>query len=508
MDDGEAVVSDQPQQLEGCDHLERGAASVIPSLGRWCGPLAALLVFAALTWLQPDLAFVARATAGSGTLMAIWWMTEALPLPVTALLPLILFPATGVLTMSEAAAPYAEKNVYLFFGGFLIALAVERWNLHRRLALLIVLGVGTRPDRLIGGIMLATALTSMWISNTATAAMMLPIGMSLITLLSDHLTHRLDAAVADRERRAFATNMMLGIAYAASIGGLGTPVGTPTNIALFGFLSDHKIALSFSAWVIVSGPLVLVFVFSTWLLLTKWINRLSVSDLPGGRQLIREELRKLGPPSRAEWVCLVVFAATAAAWVLREPLWGDRIDDTLIAMVGAISLFFIPVDRARKVHALDWSVAEKIPWGILLLFGGGFSLTSAMTKSGLTHWLGQQLVGLESLPPWLVIVLSTTLVIYTTELTSNTPTILAFLPILYSVAEGLEIEPLMLLVPATWAASCAFMLPVGTPPNAIVFATGKVTIREMIRAGWWLNLIGIALITVSIYLTQSLLVAR
>lgn len=490
-----SFVEPLPEEPSGSD-----TARLIQAVGRWSGPVAALLAFWLLTWLAPDLKRAGRLTAASGTLMAIWWMTEALPLPVTALLPLILFPLTGVLTMTEAAAPYADKNIYLFFGGFLIALAVERWNLHRRLALLTVLAVGTRPDRLIGGMMLATALTSMWISNTATAAMMLPIGMSLTTLLSDHLVHRLDPVAAAREQRAFATNVLLGIAYAASIGGLGTPVGTPTNIALFGFLTEQKIALSFSTWTLISIPLVLVYIAATWWLLTRWINPLQVTDLPGGRQLIRQELQQLGPPTRAEWICLFVFAATALAWVLREPLWGNRVDDTVIAMVGALSLFFIPVDRARKTYALDWSVAEKMPWGILLLFGGGFSLTSAMTKSGLTEWLGQQLVVLQSLPAWLVVLLSVALVIYTTELTSNTPTILAFLPILYSLAAGLQMDPLLLLVPATWAASCAFMLPVGTPPNAIVFATGKVSIRDMIRAGWWLNLIGIALITVTIFL--------
>jgi sodium-dependent dicarboxylate transporter 2/3/5 len=475
-------------------------ARLIQAIGRWAGPVAAGLVFLLLTGLAPDLKFAGRATAAGGTLMAIWWMTEALPLPVTALLPLVFFPLTGVLTMTEAATPYADKNIYLFFGGFLIALAVERWNLHRRLALLTVLAVGTRPDRLIGGLMLATALTSMWISNTATAAMMLPIGMSLTALLSDHLVHRLDPVDAAREQRAFATNVLLGIAYAASIGGLGTPVGTPTNIALFGFLTDQNITLSFSTWMLISVPLVLVYIAVTWWLLTRWINPLQVTDLPGGRELIRHELRQLGPPKRAEWICLGVFVATALAWVLREPLWGTRIDDTLIAMVGALSLFFIPVDRSRKIYALDWSIAEKMPWGILLLFGGGFSLTNAMTKSGLTDWLGHQLVVLQSLPAWLVVLLSVALVIYTTELTSNTPTILAFLPILYSLSAGLRMDPLLLLVPATWASSCAFMLPVGTPPNAIVFATGKVAIHDMIRAGWWLNLIGIVLITITILL--------
>lgn len=484
----------------------------IQQIGRMAGPLAALLVYLTLSGLATDLPYEARVTASVGALMACWWMTEALPLAVTALLPLSLFPLTGVLKLDAVAAPYADKNVFLFLGGFLIALAVERWNLHRRIALLTVLAVGTRPDRLVGGVMLATAGLSMWISNTATTAMMLPIGISLAALLRDHLSSQVARSTGSGEdstrvTQAFATCLMLGIAYSASIGGLGTLIGTPTNVALVGFAAKKGLPIGFGSWMAMAIPLVIVFEFLAWLLLTKWLFPIANTDLPGGRKLIQEELRQLGPLSRGEAIVLLVFSATAAAWVFREPLvhWEalttrvplvGRLDDPIIAMLGATALFLIPVDGPRGVYALDWNTASKVPWGVLLLFGGGFALTAAMTDSGLTNWLGQRIAELGGLPTPLVVLATITIVIFTTELTSNTPTILAFLPILYSVAEGLNVPPLRLMVPATLAASCAFMLPVGTPPNAIVFASGKVTIGQMVRAGWYLNLIGILLIYV------------
>lgn len=492
----------------------------VQQLGRLAGPLAALAVYMALSTWATDLSREARVAASIGSLMACWWMTEAVPLAVTALLPLVLFPLGNVLTLQETATQYAEKNIFLFLGGFLIALAVERWNLHRRISLLTVLAVGTRPDRLVGGVMLATAATSMWISNTATAAMMLPIGLSLTTLLGERLkqlaastagTNGPDDAAggsnADLARapQAFATCLMLGIAYSASIGGLGTLIGTPTNVALVGFVERQGIKIGFGEWMLWAIPLVIVFEFVTWLLLTKWLYPIRVAELPGGRELILAELRKLGPLSRAESIVLTVFTCTALAWVFRDTLagwaplvervpWLARLDDPVIAMVGAIVLFLIPVDATRRVYALDGGVFAKVPWSIILLFGGGFAFNSGMMNSGLTKWLGGHLVALQSLPPALVVLASITLVIYVTELTSNTPTLLAFLPILQSVSEAFQIPPLALMVPVTMAASCAFMMPVGTPPNAIAFASGRLTIGQMIRAGWYLNLIGIALI--------------
>jgi sodium-dependent dicarboxylate transporter 2/3/5 len=503
------------------------AAVRVQQLGRIAGPVAALAIYLALSTWATDLPREARVAASIGALMACWWMTEAVPLAVTALLPLVLFPLGDVLKLSETANQYAEKNIFLFLGGFLIALAVERWNLHRRIALLTVLAVGTRPDRLVGGVMLATAATSMWISNTATAAMMLPIGLSLSKLLGDRLrllsessgdSSGSDAAAAairtetdltrtdlTRAPQAFATCLMLGIAYSSSVGGLGTLIGTPTNVALVGFVEKQGLKIGFGEWMAMAIPLVVVFEFLTWLLLTKWLFPIQVSDLPGGRELIAAELRKLGPLSRGEAIVLTVFVATALAWICRDPLsnweplvtrvpWIARLEDPVIAMAGAIALFLIPVDPVRRIHALDSGVFAKVPWSIILLFGGGFAFNAGMMNSGLTEWLGGHLSALQSLPPALIVLASVTLVIYTTELTSNTPTLLAFLPILHSVAQACDVPPLALMVPATLAASCAFMLPVGTPPNAIVFASGRLTVGQMIRAGWCLNLIGAGLV--------------
>ena len=502
------------------DAASSPAAARVRQIGRLAGPVAALAIYLALGAWATELSREARVAASIGALMACWWMTEAVPLAVTALLPLVLFPLGNVLKLQDTATQYAEKNIFLFLGGFLIALAVERWNLHRRISLLTVLAVGTRPDRLVGGVMLATAATSMWISNTATAAMMLPIGLSLTTLLGDRLK-QLAASTADSDRengvsgkaqaelarapQAFATCLMLGIAYSASIGGLGTLIGTPTNVALAGFIEKQGLSIGFGEWMKMAIPLVIVFEFLTWLLLTKWLFPIRVAELPGGRELIAAELRKLGPLSRGEAIVLFVFVSTALAWICRDPLsnweplvarvpWIARLEDPVIAMAGAIALFLIPVDSARRIHALDSSVFAKVPWSIILLFGGGFAFNAGMMNSGLTNWLGGHLSALQSLPPALVVLASVTLVIYTTELTSNTPTLLAFLPILQSVAKAFDIPPLALMVPATLAASCAFMLPVGTPPNAIAFASGRLTIGQMIRAGWYLNLIGIALI--------------
>jgi len=508
-----------PQADHDSPSASTSAGILISRIGRSGGPLLALAAWFALERWAGDLPPTGRATAAIGMLMAIWWMTEAIPLAVTSLLPLVLFPACGVLSMDRTAAPYADKNVFLFLGGFLIALAIERWGLHRRIALLTVLAVGNRPDRIVGGVMLATALCSMWISNTATAAMMLPIGLSLAALLAEHLNANssvTDPAASDvaTGSSSFATCTMLGIAYSASIGGLGTLVGTPTNVALVGFAHKQGIQVSFAGWMLLCVPLVLLYLFIAWWGMTRVLFRVPREPLAGGRELILAELRKLGPLSRGEITCIVVFSLTALGWGTRDLLvnWTwlttlvpavARLDDTLIAMLGAIALFLIPVDPRRGVCALDWKSATKVPYGILLLFGGGFSLTVAVTDSGLAVWIGQQVRYLADWPAPVLVVIGVALVIYTTELTSNTPTVLAFLPILHGVAEGVGMNPLLLLVPATIAGSCAFMLPVGTPPNAIAFSSGYVTIRQMASTGWWLNLVGVVLIPLWIYLFGS-----
>lgn len=489
---------------------ESNTLPVMAWCGRIAGPLLALLVYfylGSLDSLTPE----AAKTGAIATLMAVWWMTEAIPLPVTSLLPLVLFPLCDVLTLEAAAPSYANKFIFLFMGGFMIARAVEKWNLHRRIALLTVFLVGTQPNRLVAGFMLATAGLSMWISNTAATVMMLPIGLSLVTLLSEQLQQ------ADRRRggsgKNFAICMMLGIAYAASIGGMATLVGTPTNLFLAGFASDNQISIGFGRWMLFATPLAAVLLVSTWLLLTRLVFPIRVERLEGSHALLRQELAKLGRVSRGEATVLTVFAMTALAWILREPLINVRwvveslplivkLDDTIIALIGMIALFLIPVDFRKGEAALDWETAVNIPWGVLLLFGGGFCLAEAVDDSGLAKWIGTRVEVLD-LSTFALMVAVVTLVVFLTELTSNTPTAATFLPILYGVAQSMSLDPMLLLVPATLAATCAFMLPVATPPNAIVFGSGHIEIRSMVKAGWWLNLLSIALISFWMWLVGT-----
>ena len=478
-------------------------------IGRVGGPVAAIAVYLFLP--EGDgLTAEGHVVAAFGVLMAVFWMTEALPLPATSLLPLVLFPMSGVLTFSETAAPYANKFIFLFLGGFMIARAIERWGLHRRIALVTVLAVGTEPVRLVGGFMLATAGLSMWISNTASTMLMLPIAVSSIGLLASQrektAKRKIDQAAGDN----FATCLLLGVAYAASIGGVSTLIGTPPNAFMAGFLEEKGVTIGFAQWMAVGVPISATFLVITWLMLTRWIYPVSNQEFPGGRQLIQRELAALGRVSRGEWTVLGVFLTTALMWIVRKPLtdWTwltqqmpavKNLNDAVIAMTGALALFAIPVDRKRGLFALDWESAEKLPWGVLLIFGGGLSLAAAVGKCGLTEWIGGWVGSMGGLPVLAIIAAVVVIVIFLTELTSNIATTAAFLPILYGVALGLGVQEMMLIVPATLAASCAFMLPVATPPNAIVFASGHLTVGKMVRAGLWLNLIGIALILLCIY---------
>lgn len=447
-----------------------------------------------------------RFTASIGVLMAVLWMTEAMPLPATALLPIVMFPLSGVLTISEATSPYANDVIFLFMGGFMLALAVERWGLHRRLALHIVLIVGTRPVRLIGGFMLATAFLSMWISNTATTVMMLPLGASIILLVMQRLPESGNDTFSP-----FAVSLMLGIAYAASIGSLGTLVGTPPNLFLRGFLSEtYGIEIGFGQWMLLGVPLSLTFLTVAWVVLTRVVYPPEIDDIPGGRALIRDELRNLGTVTRGEWTVLCVFVGTALSWIFREPAgnWAflvervpavTRLSDSGIAIAAALLLFAIPIDARRGVFALDWDNALRLPWGVLLLFGGGLSLASAVQSSGLAVWIGRQVSGLAVLPTILLVLSVIVTVVLLTELTSNTATSATFLPILGGVAIGIGVDPLLLMVPTALAATCAFMMPVATPPNAIVFGSGHVNIAQMVRAGLILNAVAMMLILLITY---------
>ncbi|CAN5855755.1 DASS family sodium-coupled anion symporter [soil metagenome] len=442
-------------------------------------------------------------TAAAGVLMAIWWVSEALPIAATALIPLALFPLLGILPMRATAAPYANPLIFLFLGGFVIALAMQRWDLHRRIALLVVKAVGTKPHSLVLGMMLASAFVSMWVSNTATAVMMLPIGLSVIQLVrpaSDYGTGR----PVDFN---FAVCVMLGIAYACSIGGLATLIGTPPNALLAGFmLETYGVEIGFAQWMSVGLPLVVVTLPLTWLMLTRVSFPIRIREIPGGKQAILAEYRKLGPMSRAETWVAAVFVTAAVLWIVRPLIerYIPGLTDTGIAIAAAIVLFAIPLDRRMTTFVMDWPAVEKLPWGVLLLFGGGLALADAVTASGLAEWIATAIAVVGSMPTIVLIITVTLVVIFLTELTSNTATAAAFLPLIASLAIGLGENPFLLVVPAAIAASCAFMMPVATPPNAIVYGSGYVTIPQMVRAGWMLNVMFAMGITLLMYTVVSL----
>jgi sodium-dependent dicarboxylate transporter 2/3/5 len=447
-----------------------------------------------------------RATAALGVWMATWWLTEAIPVYATAFLPLVVLPLTGARSIGEASSAYGDPLIFLFLGGFVLALSLQRWGLDRRIALVALEGVGTAPRRMVLGFMAVTAFLSMWVSNTATTIMMLPIATSVIDVVARK--GRLagtGAPLPDSERRNFSVCLLLGIAYASSIGGLATLVGTPPNLFLASFLRGQLgIEISFARWMAVGLPLALLFLPVCWWLLTHALYPLRAARIEGIGGHTRAALQDLGPVRRGEWTVLAVAACTAGAWVLRPVLvgltWGEwrplaGLTDTGIAVGAALVLFAIPLDWRQRVFAIDWETAEKLPWGLLVLFGGGLSLAAAIRANGVGEWMGHQVQSLAGMPDWVLVLFVTTSVIFLTELTSNTATAATLIPILAGLAPGLGVEPLLLLVPAAIAASCAFMLPVATPPNAIVFGSGLVTVPQMSRAGIWLNLCGVAIIT-------------
>jgi sodium-dependent dicarboxylate transporter 2/3/5 len=436
-------------------------------------------------------------TAGIGLLMAIWWMTEAIPIPATALLPLVLFPLLGVADIGNAAAPYANPLIFLFLGGFVIALAMQRWNLHRRVALRIVSSIGARPLSVIAGFTVASAFLSMWVSNTATTLMMLPIGLSVVELVQ-----RGDASSG----KNFAVVLMLTIAYSSSIGGMATLIGTPPNAFFAGFMYEaYGRTIGFAEWMLFGLPLALVALPLMLFILVRIVYPIRITEIPGGQSYFYELLRELGPMQRGEKMVRGVFVATAILWITRPLMEGfvPGMSDAGIAIAMALVLFILPVDLKTGTFVMDWNTAERLPWGVLILFGGGLSLASAISTTGLASWIGSQLVLFSDWPILAVIFIVTTTIVVLTELTSNTATSAAFLPIAASVAVGLGHDPMVLGIPAVLAASCAFMLPVATPPNAIVFGSGYLTIPQMVRAGIWLNLIGVVVILAAVYLLTN-----
>lgn len=454
-------------------------------------------VFALLLLLpQPDtLSPEAWRVLAMAALMIIWWVTEAIPIPVTSLLPIICLPLLGIGNIKEAAAPYSNPVVFLFMGGFMIALAMEKWSLHRRIALNIIRLTGTNANGILLGFMLATAFLSMWISNTATAVMMLPIAVSVIDLLT-----REPDKYPKEGIRNFALAMMLGIAYCASIGGMATIIGTPPNVVLKGFVRDqYGYEISFVQWMAVGLPFAAMLLAVTYFILVKVIHPNRLGNFEGGRELIRAELDELGPPSPGEKRTLYIFIATALLWtfgsLINKWIPGLRLSDEGIALIGATALFLVPLNFRKGDFVLEWRDTQRLPWGILLLFGGGLSLADALSKTGIIGLIGQQFAGMESAGILLILGL-TAVSLYLTEVMSNVALVSIFLPVVSGVALGAGLDPILVLMPVTLAASCAFMLPMSTPPNAIVFASGHINIPQMVRVGFWLNIIAILLITV------------
>ncbi|MBE3605904.1 DASS family sodium-coupled anion symporter [Campylobacter sp. RM13119] len=520
-------------------------------IGLICGIVFAFIVYNIMPGNAGEIATAAAngkvlkvdampAVAAIATLMAVWWMTEAIALPATALLPMVLFPIFGVDSFRAVAAPYASDTIYLFMGGFVLALAMQKWNLHTRIALGIVSLVGTSPRKLVGGFMIATGFLSMWVSNTATAIMMLPVGLSVLHLVNTLTNKNNTVSIEDDMRNIdefsikgtqggvvntafhkgrdivkeikdkttayssnFGISLMLGIAYSASIGSMGTIIGTPPNTLLVAYMkNEFNIEIGFFEWMLVGVPLSIIMLFVCWFVLTCVLFKPEISEIPNGKAVIKNELKKLGKISRPEILVGVVFLLAATSWIgLGFVLKGFGVKlasiDAIIAMSTAILLFIIPANKSGE-RLVDWDSAKRLPWDILILFGGGLSLSAQFSNTGLSLWIGHQVSALGVMPIALIILIVTALVIFLTEITSNTATAAAFLPVIAGVSIGLGYtgtNVMIFTIPVALAATCAFMMPVATPPNAIAYGSGYVKLSSMIRTGIWLNLIGVALIT-------------
>lgn len=469
-------------------------------VGLISGPLSFIVI---LLYFHPEgLNPRANAILASTIWIAIWWVTEVIPISVTALLPIILFPLTGGLGVSETTASFGHKYVFLYLGGFIIAIAIEKWNLHKRIALNIINLIGTNIVNIILGFMIATAFMSMWISNSATAVMMLPIAMAIVTQLKDNPNTKED------ENQNFGKVLMLSIAYSATIGGLSTQIGTPPNLVLAGVVSEtFGYEITFSQWFKFGFPISLVLLFVSWKYLTSFAFQLKQNTFPGGRIEISNQLKALGKISYEEKLIAGVFAFTAIAWISRPFLLQfiiPEIDDTIIGLIGAVLIFLLPTKNKER-SLLTWKEALKLPWGILLLFGGGMALAVGFKDSGLALWIGSQMTLMDGISLLLLVLILISSVNFLTEITSNFATTAMLLPILYPMAIAIDVHPFILMISATVAASCAFMLPVATPPNAIVFASGYLRIPDMVRVGIWMNLISIIILTIFVYFLLPLL---
>lgn len=428
--------------------------------------------------------------------MALWWVTESVPIAITALLPIILFPMTGAVDLQTTTASYGHKYIFLYMGGFMLAIAIEKWNLHKRIALNIIKIIGTNISKIILGFMVATAFLSMWISNTATAVMMLPIAMSIVAQLQDN------PKTEKNENLIFGKALMLSIAYSASIGGMATLIGTPPNLVFAGYVEEtYGIEITFLQWLKFGVPIAIPLLVIAWLYLTKFAFKFKQKEFPGGKEEINRLLVLIGPMKREEKLVSSIFILTAFCWITRSFILQEFfpfIDDTIIAMTAGILLFVVPASDFKK-RLITWEDAVKLPWGIILLFGGGMALAAGFQITGLASWLGAQMSVFQGLSVLVLVFVVITLVNFFTEFTSNLATTAMLLPILAPIAISLNMNPYMLMVACTIAASCAFMMPVATPPNAVVFGSGYLRIPDMIKSGIWMNIISILFLTLMVY---------
>lgn len=495
------------------DARAEGAARPLLRTYQWVGLVLGLGVLGLMLLVPaPDgLSPAAWRLLAVTALMAIWWATEAIPIAATSLIPLLLFPLLGISSIDAASKPYANSVIYLFVGGFILALALEKWDLHRRLALMLLVRVGDRPSAILLGFMGVTAFISMWVSNTSATLMMLPIALSVSAVMTEE--HERDGA----EARRFATVLLLGVAFAASIGGLGTLVGTPPNALMAGYLRQELgIEVGFGQWMLFGVPVVAVLTPTAWLILSRWALPVNLPVNPDARRLVAEELAKLGPVTAPERRTALIFGIVAIAWIARpllEELLGIKtLSDTSIAIAGALALFLTPsgagtgteTEAGKGGFLMDWPTAVRLPWGVLILFGSGLSIADQMAATDLNDWLSHSLGWLNDLPPLLLVFTVVTLVVALTEFNSNTATAATILPILGAVATAGGVPPMLTIGPATLAATCGFMMPAGTAPNAVVYGTGHITVPQMVRAGFWIDVASIVILTLLGYLLMPL----
>lgn len=474
--------------------------TTVQKVGFVLGPLLfALFAF----FISPEgLSYEGKMVLAVTLWVATWWITEAIPIPATSLLPIILLPMTGALESGTVTASYGDGNVFLFLGGFIIAIAMEKWNLHQRIAISIISVVGTSTSNIVLGFMLATGFVSMWVSNTAAVMMMLPIGTAITYQVAQALkNNKENIQNVELEEKKFEKALIFAIGFAGTIGGLGTLIGTPPNIILSGIIKElYGVQISFAGWMMFGIPVVAILLISTWLYLIKIAFPIKLKQIPGGKELIRNEKKKLGKMSYEEGMVLAVFVFAAFMWITRTFIWDGiipGINDTMIAIIAAVILFMIPAKGGRG-RLLDWSAAKDLPWGVLLLFGGGLAIAAGFKETGLANWIGNQLTVLDGVNFIIIVIATAGLVLFLTEITSNTATATMILPVLGGLALAIDVHPYALMIPAAMAANCAFMLPVGTPPNAIIFATGKLKIIEMVKAGFWINIFAWILIVVAV----------